>query len=85
MGTRSEKPREIGGARRDRTVDLLHAMQALSQLSYSPTEGARRYASLRILSSARSMRAHTFSGPSSATVISIGGETAAPVTATRKG
>src|SRR5690606_32740103 len=28
--------REIGGARRDRTVDLLHAMQALSQLSYSP-------------------------------------------------
>ena len=34
-----------GGARRDRTVDLLHAMQALSQLSYSPTaEGAGRYA-----------------------------------------
>src|SRR5210317_278721 len=28
----------IGGARRDRTADLLHAMQALSQLSYSPTE-----------------------------------------------
>ena len=30
-----------GGARRDRTADLLHAMQALSQLSYSPekTEG----------------------------------------------
>ena len=28
--------REIGGARRDRTADLLHAMQALSQLSYSP-------------------------------------------------
>ena len=27
----------IGGAERDRTVDLLHAMQALSQLSYSPT------------------------------------------------
>src|SRR5690606_41783903 len=26
----------MGGARRDRTVDLLHAMQALSQLSYSP-------------------------------------------------
>ena len=30
--------RNIGGARRDRTADLLHAMQALSQLSYSPTE-----------------------------------------------
>ena len=29
-----------GGARRDRTADLLHAMQALSQLSYSPTEAA---------------------------------------------
>ncbi|MEY4923301.1 MAG: hypothetical protein RLY17_2018 [Pseudomonadota bacterium] len=27
---------DIGGARRDRTVDLLHAMQALSHLSYSP-------------------------------------------------
>ena len=25
-----------GGARRDRTADLLHAMQALSQLSYDP-------------------------------------------------
>ncbi len=29
--------RESGGARRDRTADLLHAMQALSQLSYGPT------------------------------------------------
>ena len=27
---------EIGGDKRDRTVDLLHAMQALSQLSYTP-------------------------------------------------
>ena len=27
---------EVGGARRDRTADLLHAMQALSQLSYGP-------------------------------------------------
>lgn len=26
----------IGGDKRDRTADLLHAMQALSQLSYSP-------------------------------------------------
>src|SRR5438309_9981440 len=30
-----------GGARRDRTADLLHAMQALSQLSYGPTQGRR--------------------------------------------
>ena len=27
---------QIGGARRDRTADLLRATQALSQLSYSP-------------------------------------------------
>jgi hypothetical protein len=27
-----------GGAERDRTVDLLNAIQALSQLSYGPTE-----------------------------------------------
>src|SRR5690554_341446 len=30
------RPLKIGGATRDRTADLLHAMQALSQLSYSP-------------------------------------------------
>ena len=30
-----------GGARRDRTADLLHAMQALSQLSYSPKKEKR--------------------------------------------
>ena len=27
----------VGGGKRDRTADLLHAMQALSQLSYTPT------------------------------------------------
>ena len=27
---------ESGGGKRDRTADLLHAMQALSQLSYTP-------------------------------------------------
>ena len=31
----------FGGAKRDRTADLLHAMQALSQLSYSPTSRLR--------------------------------------------
>ena len=36
----------IGGARRDRTVDLLHAMQALSQLSYSPGFNVSRLAPL---------------------------------------
>ena len=29
-------PQNFGGDKRDRTVDLLHAMQALSQLSYIP-------------------------------------------------
>jgi hypothetical protein len=36
----------LGGARRDRTADLLHAMQALSQLSYGPTN---RIANFRVL------------------------------------
>ena len=30
--------RKPGGATRDRTADLLHAMQALSQLSYNPLD-----------------------------------------------
>ena len=29
-------PKNGGGGKRDRTADLLHAMQALSQLSYTP-------------------------------------------------
>ena len=32
-----------GGGKRDRTADLLHAMQALSQLSYTPTQGRGLY------------------------------------------
>ena len=32
-----------GGGKRDRTADLLHAMQALSQLSYTPTEERALY------------------------------------------
>jgi prenyltransferase beta subunit len=35
--TRSMK---TGGGKRDRTADLLHAMQALSQLSYTPEKVA---------------------------------------------
>lgn len=33
-----------GGGKRDRTADLLHAMQALSQLSYTPVAKKRDYA-----------------------------------------
>ena len=42
MGKRQEKRPEIfeisglGGDKRDRTADLLNAIQALSQLSYTP-------------------------------------------------
>ena len=40
MGTRTNYnnnfSRVSGGGTRDRTADLLHAMQALSQLSYTP-------------------------------------------------
>jgi hypothetical protein len=35
--------RTVGGAERDRTVDLLNAIQALSQLSYGPTMPTGRY------------------------------------------
>src|SRR5579862_1394911 len=38
----------VGGGKRDRTADLLHAMQALSQLSYTP-DRARNYISPRPL------------------------------------
>jgi hypothetical protein len=38
---------ESGGARRDRTADLLHAMQALSQLSYGPVRGISNEFSLK--------------------------------------
>ena len=34
---------ESGGGKRDRTADLLHAMQALSQLSYTPTANMKLY------------------------------------------
>ena len=33
----------FGGAKRDRTADLLNAIQALSQLSYSPTSQANKF------------------------------------------
>ena len=33
----------VGGGKRDRTADLLHAMQALSQLSYTPARKKAHY------------------------------------------
>ena len=32
----------LGGDKRDRTADLLHAMQALSQLSYTPPKSRKK-------------------------------------------
>ena len=37
-----------GGANRDRTGDLLHAMETLSQLSYGPINSIKLYKTLRI-------------------------------------
>ncbi len=37
----------LGGGKRDRTADLLHAMQALSQLSYTPVSEDRDYVCFR--------------------------------------
>ena len=37
----------LGGGKRDRTVDLLHAMQALSQLSYTPKDEDALYRAFR--------------------------------------
>ena len=47
MGTWSDRVIRLrvigGGGKRDRTADLLHAMQALSQLSYTPTANVKLY------------------------------------------
>ena len=41
-GKKSREKLKNGGAKRDRTADLLNAIQALSQLSYSPISGCVR-------------------------------------------
>jgi hypothetical protein len=38
LANRSREAAKVGGARRDRTADLLIANEALSQLSYGPAE-----------------------------------------------
>ena len=56
MGTRSKTRKlhcdvsdSVGGGKRDRTADLLHAMQALSQLSYTPAENRELYKLVRLI------------------------------------
>src|SRR6476620_6069796 len=62
------KRAKAGGARRDRTADLLHAMQALSQLSYGPsTCPARlgRHPGCKILNTVQSLSQVSSSPPTS--------------------
>src|SRR5436190_10949796 len=63
--------RRLGGARRDRTADLLHAMQALSQLSYGPLNRPRlgRRAP-QILNTVQS-RAQVSSSPPTSPIMSV--------------
>ena len=39
----------LGGDKRDRTADLLHAMQALSQLSYTPVISLNIYKTFKTI------------------------------------
>src|SRR5881396_2596596 len=94
MGTRHSINRN-GGPRRDRTADLLHAMQALSQLSYGPprkdaqrtqpAEPSQVFTDYGFTVWIALSRARLRTCPSSTSVWSIGGEMVPPVTATRSG
>jgi hypothetical protein len=81
----------FGGGTRDRTADLLHAMQALSQLSYTPNR-ARNYTdppanmqSRRHPAAAWRSRASTTSLRSAATIASMALVCVLRVSATRSG
>src|SRR5258706_15370510 len=76
-----------GGGRRDRPADLLHAMQALSQLSYTP-DRARNYSRFNRLGhalAARSSLSSTTFFLRAAAIASMAGVCARPVSATRNG
>ena len=89
---------KTGGDKRDRTADLLHAMQALSQLSYTPltkrngdyTE-ARYQCKVEILNhlgkqaKRQFMRRSVSSRPSISSTTAIDGVCVSPVTMTRNG
>src|ERR1700754_4930623 len=72
----------FGGGKRDRTADLLHAMQALSQLSYTPIGfiGAHDYSGP---SAAVRRRSWTTDRGNSASTASSEGVCARPQTTTR--
>src|SRR6266568_1113033 len=61
-----------GGARRDRTADLLHAMQALSQLSYGPlTLSSAPWATHRETLNTVQGRSQVSSSPPTSPMISV--------------
>src|SRR5438067_8818221 len=85
---------ELGGGKRDRTADLLHAMQALSQLSYTPAVlKCEHYSGRTCISQIATeggykpfcTRARTTSRPNSSSTASIAGVCNWPVTRRRSG
>ena len=51
-------PESVGGGKRDRTADLLHAMQALSQLSYTPKAKGAHYSHPPLARNRAALRKH---------------------------
>lgn len=49
MGTKMLQNYSLGGDKRSRTADLLHAMQALYQLSYTPESRRARIVLMRLI------------------------------------
>ncbi len=93
-GNSDRANQKFGGARRDRTADLLNAIQALSQLSYSPPSVSRnlRHTGLicqaplaSMMAIARLILASVRDFPKSSKVASIEGDAELPVSATRSG
>src|SRR3954464_9153772 len=72
-----------GGGKRDRTADLLHAMQALSQLSYTPlwVSSLKLYTAFQAFLSL----SITFSREKSESTASSDGVCDVPITSTRTG
>src|SRR6202166_557481 len=94
MGTR-RLLQAIGGGKRDRTADLLHAMQALSQLSYTPLQNRKAIIETDSLlvntlvalyaATPFSIRPTTTSRASKASTASIEGVCVVPTTSKRTG
>ena len=93
---RYEIIRNCGGGKQDRTADLLHAMQALSQLSYTPVtlpQPKKTFYSIlnfqalnySVYIPDKPRRRNTFSLPSNSSTESSDGVCGVPRTTTRTG